>query len=392
MQLTKFIVVGGFLGAGKTTLLARWAHYYQQQGRRVGLVTNDQAAGLVDTYTLRQQGFAVGEVSGACFCCKFHDLVNVAHQLTETTRPDVVFAEPVGSCTDIQATVIEPLRHLHQDRYVLAPFVVLLKPEHGQKILSGRGPQGFSPQAAYIFLKQLEEADMVAINKIDKLTDEQLEDLFRWVGERVGPKPLFAISARTGTGCTELFDQVEQVVPPGDACVPLDIDYDTYAEGEAELGWLNAEAVVAREQPFAMDDVLLGFLTELAHRLASAQLEPAHLKVYAESGTDAALANWVSSDVPPELSVSSQANVTKALVVVNARVVAPPETLETILRQALQMLADEWKATATWLRLQRFRPARPQPTIRWAQPNERCHLQSNSNSDGKRLANKATHC
>ena len=44
-------------------------------GQRVGLVTNDQAQDLVDTNSLRAQGFPVEEVAGACFCCRFDDLV-----------------------------------------------------------------------------------------------------------------------------------------------------------------------------------------------------------------------------------------------------------------------------------------------------------------------------
>ena len=39
-----------------------------EMGQRVGLVTNDQAQDLVDTNSLRSQGFAVQEVAGACFC------------------------------------------------------------------------------------------------------------------------------------------------------------------------------------------------------------------------------------------------------------------------------------------------------------------------------------
>ena len=55
----------------------------------------------------------VGEVAGACFCCKFDDLVATAQQLGEHQQPDVLIAEPVGSCTDLAATVIEPLRQGH---------------------------------------------------------------------------------------------------------------------------------------------------------------------------------------------------------------------------------------------------------------------------------------
>ena len=105
MTQVRFIMVGGFLGAGKTTTLARLARHYMSQGLRVGLVTNDQAQDLVDTNSLRAQGFSVQEVPGACFCCKFDELVARAGELQEAERPDVILAEPVGSCTDLVATV-----------------------------------------------------------------------------------------------------------------------------------------------------------------------------------------------------------------------------------------------------------------------------------------------
>ena len=63
MKKIRFVMVGGFLGAGKTTTIARLAKNYQQQGLNVGIVTNDQAEGLVDTHSLRSQGFSVGEVA-----------------------------------------------------------------------------------------------------------------------------------------------------------------------------------------------------------------------------------------------------------------------------------------------------------------------------------------
>jgi len=50
--------------AGKTTTLGRLAKYYTDQGLNVGVVTNDQAADLVDTNALRSQGLHVGEVAG----------------------------------------------------------------------------------------------------------------------------------------------------------------------------------------------------------------------------------------------------------------------------------------------------------------------------------------
>jgi len=108
MERTRLILVGGFLGAGKTTLLAQAAERLERQGKRVGLIANDQAPDLVDTATLTQGGLPVTEVSGGCFCCRFDELASASERLMAEYEPDVILAEPVGSCTDVSATVLQP--------------------------------------------------------------------------------------------------------------------------------------------------------------------------------------------------------------------------------------------------------------------------------------------
>src|SRR5687767_8248735 len=122
MSTIRFVMIGGFLGAGKTTTMGRLARAYTSRGKRVGLVTNDQAQDLVDTHALREQGFAVEEVAGACFCCKFDDLLAKVGSLEASQRPDVILAEPVGSCTDLVATVVQPLKDLYGTRFSVAPY------------------------------------------------------------------------------------------------------------------------------------------------------------------------------------------------------------------------------------------------------------------------------
>src|SRR5688572_26789300 len=98
--MLRFVMIGGFLGAGKTTTIARLARAYGEQGLKVGIVTNDEASDLVDTHALRSQGFDVGEVAGACFCCSFDELTETVARLSRDQLPDIILAEPVGSCTD----------------------------------------------------------------------------------------------------------------------------------------------------------------------------------------------------------------------------------------------------------------------------------------------------
>ena len=68
---TQLVIIGGFLGAGKTTLLGATTRLLHDKGKKVGLITNDQAQGLVDTHILSADGTMVEEVAGSCFCCNF---------------------------------------------------------------------------------------------------------------------------------------------------------------------------------------------------------------------------------------------------------------------------------------------------------------------------------
>ena len=52
------------------------------------------------------------EVSGGCFCCGYDDFAARLAELRDGAQPDVIFAESVGSCADIVATVVRPLLEL----------------------------------------------------------------------------------------------------------------------------------------------------------------------------------------------------------------------------------------------------------------------------------------
>ena len=366
MSAMRFVLLGGFLGAGKTTTLARLARAYQDQGLQVGIVTNDQAADLVDTHALRAQGFHVGEVAGACFCCNFNELTETVGRLEASQRPDVVLAEPVGSCTDLVATVVQPIRRLHGEKFEVAPYGVLLKPSHGQRILKNDPRAGFSPKAAYIFRKQLEEADFLVINRIDELTNEAVDELSDLIQSENPGVPILRMSAKTGEGFDALVQILEQKGAFGRRI--LDLDYDVYAEGEAELGWLNSHLNVAADEPFSLDDLLTGIVGRLRQSLAEAGAETAHLKTIGLWEGFFGVANLVSRDAPPELSLPSACRTKAAEVVINARVAMDPARLQEHVDRAVGAACAAMRARAQPLQTRSFRPGRPVPTHRDAEP------------------------
>ena len=116
------VIVGGFLGAGKTTLLLAAAELLRKRGMRPAVILNDQSGDLVDTSIAKLHGLEARDPTGGCFCCRFSDLVSAIKQL-RVQSPDVIFSEPVGSCTDISATILQPLQE-YGDAWRLAPYTV----------------------------------------------------------------------------------------------------------------------------------------------------------------------------------------------------------------------------------------------------------------------------
>ena len=325
MSTIRFILLGGFLGAGKTTTIARLARAYLRKGLNVGIVTNDQAADLVDTHNLRAQGFEVDEVAGACFCCRFDELTAAIERLESRQTLDIILTEPIGSSADLVATVIQPIERSFGSRFDVAPYGVILKPAHGRKILRNEKMGGFSPKAAYIFRKQLHGADFVIINRIDQLTQAEVDELAELIDAEIPGMPVLRLSALTGEGFESLLQVLDQHGPFGRRVV--DVDYDAYAEGEAELGWLNGHFRVEAPDPFALDDLLLDTVARLQRSLAQLGAETAHVKTIGLWEGSHAVANLVSSETPVEFSVSSQCRTKAVDLIVNVRVATAPDVL-----------------------------------------------------------------
>ena len=366
--MTRFALLGGFLGAGKTTLIGQIAKRYVDAGKTVGIITNDQAADLVDTQNLRAQGFSVGEVAGACFCCSFDEMVSTADRLAEHGAPDLLLAEPVGSCTDLVATIVLPLQQMLGDRFELAPFGVLLKPSHGQRILDSANDQskrsGFSPQAEYIFRKQLEEADYLMIGRTDTLSEAEIEDLRTRLGEVAQDVPVLAVSPKHGHGVDEVIGYIESPMQAGRRL--LEIDYDTYADGEAELGWVNLAATLHSNSQVDLDAVTSEIVREIGRLIVEeSDGAIAHVKASLSGDGTHAVANLVDNFSEIEIGLAAGHQISGPIeLVVNARVSIDPAILQAFCERAIKTVADAHQLERNGLSARSLRPGRPTPTHR----------------------------
>lgn len=352
---TRLIVVGGFLGAGKTTLLLRAAQLLAQQGLRVGLVTNDQGAQLVDTALASAQNVPVVEVAGGCFCCRFPDLHVALQRLQSTVDPHVILAEPVGSCTDLMATVVRPLLALYPDQYEIAPLTILLD--------ATRQPADYGAEIGYLYQQQLAEAEVLAVSKSDLLADSAGDALIQRLDQRFAPTPVLRLSAQTDLGIAAWLQAM--LAQRSQARKTLEIDYAQYAAAEAQLAWLNVQGDLTSTQPFLPPNWTNHLLRTLDQALRNRHAAIAHVKIQVTTAEAAFKASLTASgaaiswDLAPTPAPAESLHFT-----LNARVHSSPAHLEETVRWAFAEMTPAPTFHYIFTHFACFAPAAPQPTYR----------------------------
>ncbi|WP_255950521.1 GTP-binding protein [Streptomyces odontomachi] len=360
--MIRFIGLSGFLGAGKTTTLLAAARHLQLRGRRVAVITNDQGTDLVDTRLVKSSVDRVGEVTGGCFCCRFDDLVDVARTLVDDQGADTILAESVGSCTDVQATVVNPLKKYYGDRFAVAPLTTVVEPDRYQALASALPLEDTESDLSYLFGKQLEEADVIALNKSDTLPAGKREELVARLARRHPTARVLPYSAATAEGMADLVDAWWDGTGSGTV---LEIDYDRYAHAEAELAWLNQGFHAVGEPGFVPHRWAATALQYLSERAAAAGWLVGHAKVSVRSGTELTKLSVVTAGAAPVATVAQTEPVRTADVQFNARVVCDPAVLEQAVRDAVRA-ADSAAGCASTPQSAptAFRPGYPVPVHR----------------------------
>jgi hypothetical protein len=338
------VLVGGFLGAGKTTLILAAARELERLGQRSAVILNDQGSALVDTQLTARHGMHSGEVTGGCFCCKFSDLIEVAEKL-RAHSPQVVFAEPVGSCADIVATVLRPLQE-HRQSYRVAPFTVLVDPSRARSLLN----KGSDPKMEFLFRKQIEEADLICLSK---------SDLYPSNPPMLG-RPLRQISAASGQGVLPWLHEILSgtLISGWEA---LEIDYEQYALAEAALTWLNVHAHFEPENLLSSAMVLGRLLDSLDESLTGAGIIIVHLKGIASSPAGFVKAAICGNGEEPRLEGNLDASPSsKHELLLNLRAVGAADRVRGVVEGALRKISGRLSRVT----LDCFTPKQPIPERR----------------------------
>lgn len=359
----KLILIGGYLGSGKTTLLTAAASLLKARGNKVGLITNDLAKGLVDTSILSMRGWDVQEISGSCFCCSFDNFIEAAIYLKESIKCEWIIAEPVGSCTDLSATLLQPLKAQYKDQFTLLPLSVLTDPFQlrdmlKNEILDKKG-------TFYIFLKQLEEADYLLINKMDLLQPDELKELEDLLHTKFPGYPVYGISAISEKGISKWLQKISSDNLSGRRIAS--VDYDIYAEGEAMMGWYNASFTVqtSKEKMISWRPFCKNFIQLIQQVFDHEEILIGHLKTFIRSGASYAEGHLIETKSEVEIMGNEFAS-TQARLIVNIRAQAASETIKKSVDDIIEECRKQ-DIVFEIIDLNHLSPARPQPVHRYSE-------------------------
>ena len=354
----RLYLIGGFLGSGKTTAIRQACLELLERKEKVGVVTNDQGAKLIDSALMKASKLPALEVPNGCFCCNYEHLNRSIQSLQEIYQAKVIFAESVGSCTDLIATVVKPLAQFHPEIEVL---VTVFADARALPSLM-QDSRLFADSVNYIYKKQLEEADVLIVNKKDLLSAKQLEEVKQLVEMKYPGIVVLFQNSLERVDIQQWLDTLKDMQSPG-VRKSLELDYDIYGAGEAELAWYDGEIEVhtsgqnAIDQGSALINSIYRKVNEMKHPIG-------HLKFLLEDGKRQHKISFTSTTPVDFIYTPGKWEATQLNLLVNARVQTTPEKLKELVSEAIQELRLQTGCYIIERKVSAFRPGYPKPTHR----------------------------
>lgn len=376
MSKPKLIIIGGFLGAGKTTSILNLTKLLQKT-KNVGVITNDQGTQLVDTNFLSQQDINVMEVTGGCFCCNFDSFSQKIDQMIEKNNPDIIIGEPVGSCTDLISTIYRPMSNYFTNKFTLAPLSVVVDPKKIIEFLGNETKSLYPSEVKYLFCKQIEEADIIVLNKIDLMSHQELITIESIIKKNFPEKELVEISAKENLNMDLWLEKIKETEHKDN--YTMDVNYQTYGKAEAYLGWLNTSAKLFYSERFDISAFIREFMEVLKSKFNNEKLEIAHLKIYGVSNNKYVKANLtgLSDDINFNGQIPLIDN--KANIIINARINVSPEKLEDYVISELNNFSAKKNISIKNIKTECFMPGQPNPKYRMSSEDAKKSLLTGRN-------------
>lgn len=355
----KLHLVSGFLGSGKTTAIIMAAQTLMARGMTVGVVTNDQGKYLVDAAFARSQNIPMVDLMGGCFCCRTDEFVRRVDQLIADYQPDLIFAESIGSCADMVATVVKPLLMLRDAAKTPASLSTFVDCRLLARRLSGE-PMPFSDEVTYIFDQQIAESDLIVINKIDLIGADDIESLWQQAQISYPTKQFTGHSALTPAGVMGWLERLQSdtIALPGKSA---DLDRDRYAAGQAKLAWMDLDLRFSgMSGGYAAPGKLFG---RLERNLREHGAAIGHLKAAITGGEMVVKVSATACD-RPEMDSVTWPEAEEVTMLINLRAEVEVDWLRTLIRREIAAVEAAAGCQIRIVHADGFYPPPPEPSYR----------------------------
>ncbi len=193
----KLLLLSGFLGSGKTTLLLEIAKKLVSVINNIVIIENEIGEIGIDNNYLNKEGLNVQELFGGCACCTLSvDLISTLEKVYHLYQPKLVILEATGTARpgDIIANIDKYCPVVKEIKVLTIVDVIRFK-----VILEVMEP---------LVTAQIQAADIIAINKIDKADKAEIKHVTKNVSELTEQTNIFPISAENKTNFELLLKEL----------------------------------------------------------------------------------------------------------------------------------------------------------------------------------------
>lgn len=354
----KLVLTGGFLGSGKTTAIVNAYQQLIRQNKKVAVITNDQGDQQVDSAYVKSFGFTTKEVANGCFCCRYEELNAHLLSLEKQHQPDIIFAESVGSCTDLIATIVKPLSKFKPE--IETVVSVFADASFIFSLIEGRASL-LDESVRYIYKKQLEESDLLIINKSDLLTPEQLTKVDAIVRSEYPDKSILHQNSLKEEDVLHWLTALDKFTEKN-IRNSLSLDYEVYGEGESRLAWLDKCIVI--NSPLGNSSFAARHIVRsVFNHLRDSNSIIGHLKFFLETKHWSQKISFTAASTSADIKVRDE-EAGRIKMLINARVQTDPASLQKLVDDVVMETQQHYSCSIVTEKQSSFKPGFPVPVHR----------------------------